>query len=60
MRRLIQQESGGRIDYVEMVDTDELRPVRTITGETLIALAVFFGKTRLIDNTTVKTPNPKY
>ena len=59
MRRLIQRESGGRIDYVEMVDTDELRPVKTIEGETLVALAVFFGKTRLIDNTTVKTPNPK-
>ena len=59
MRRLIRRVSGGRIDYVEMVDTDELRPVKTIEGETLVALAVFFGKTRLIDNTTVKTPNPK-
>jgi pantoate--beta-alanine ligase len=38
-----------------MVDTDELRPVRTIKGETLIALAVFFGKTRLIDNIVVRT-----
>jgi len=53
MRRMIGRESGGRIDYVEMVDTDELRPVRTITGETLVALAVFFGKTRLIDNTVI-------
>jgi len=54
MRRMVRRESGGRIDYVEMVDTDELRPVRTIKGETLIALAVFFGKTRLIDNTIVR------
>ena len=54
MGRLIQRESDGRIDYVEMVDTDELRPVRTIKGETLIALAVFYGKTRLIDNTIVR------
>jgi len=53
MRRLIRKTSG-RIDYVEMVDTDELRPVRTIKGETLVALAVFFGKTRLIDNTIVR------
>ena len=53
MRRLIRRESGGRIDYVEMVDTDELRPVRIIKGETLVALAVFFGKTRLIDNTVI-------
>jgi pantoate--beta-alanine ligase len=53
MRRLIGYESSGRIDYVEMVDTDELRPVRTIKGETLVALAVFFDKTRLIDNTII-------
>jgi len=59
MRRLIRRESSGRIDYVEMVDTDELRSVKAIKGETLVALAVFFGKTRLIDNTTVKTPNTK-
>jgi len=54
MRRLIRRESGGRIDYVEMVDTDELRSVRAIEGETLVALAVFFGKTRLIDNVIVQ------
>jgi pantoate--beta-alanine ligase len=54
MRRMILRESDGRIDYAEMVDTDELRPVRTIRGETLIALAVFYGKTRLIDNTIVR------
>lgn len=59
MRRLVRRESSGRIDYVEMVDTDELRSVKAIKGETLVALAVFFGKTRLIDNTTVKTPNTK-
>jgi len=53
MSRLIRRESSGRIDYVEMVDTDELRPVRTIKCETLVALAVFFGKTRLIDNTVI-------
>ncbi len=54
MRRLIRQQTGGRIDYVEMVDTDELRPVRIINGEILVALAVFFDKTRLIDNVIVR------
>lgn len=54
MRRLIGRESGGRIDYVEIVDTDELEQVRTIQGEVLVALAVFFDKTRLIDNTIVR------
>ena len=37
-----------------MVDTDELRPVVYVRGETLVALAVYFGKTRLIDNTIVR------
>ena len=40
----------ARIDYVELVDTESLLPVQQITGEILIALAVYFGKTRLIDN----------
>jgi len=55
MRRLIQRESGGRIEYVEIIDTDELKPINTIKGEMLVALAVHFGKTRLIDNIVVRT-----
>ena len=55
MRRMVRRESGGRIDYVEMVDTDELRPVKTIKGEVLVALAVHFGNTRLIDNIVLRT-----
>ena len=41
---------ADKIDYIEAVDTKTLNPVDTIAGETLIALAVFIGKTRLIDN----------
>ncbi len=41
----------GRIDYIEIVDAHTLRPVSGYQpGETLVALAVFFGRTRLIDN----------
>jgi pantoate--beta-alanine ligase len=54
-RRLIERESHGRIDYVEITDTEELKPVRTIKAEVLVALAVFFGRTRLIDNILVRT-----
>jgi len=54
MRRLIQRESGGRIEYVEIIDTRELKPVKTIKGEMLVALAVHFGKTRLIDNIVLR------
>lgn len=38
------------IDYVEIVDADTLQPVAKAGKNTLIAVAVFFGKTRLIDN----------
>lgn len=38
------------VDYIELVDTEELRPVDKLNGETLVALAVRFGSTRLIDN----------
>jgi pantoate--beta-alanine ligase len=54
MRRMIARESGGRVDYVEVVDTSDLAPVRAIRGEVLVALAVFFGRTRLIDNLIVR------
>lgn len=47
----IESESQGRIDYVEVVSTETLQPVeKVLPSETLIALAVFWGETRLIDN----------
>jgi pantoate--beta-alanine ligase len=48
------QETAGRIDYIAIVDNDQLREVQEIKGEVLIALAVFFGKVRLIDNVVVR------
>lgn len=53
MEGIIKEKPAARIDYIEAVDTKNLRPVDAISGETLIALAVFIGKTRLIDNVTV-------
>ncbi len=49
----IAAESLARIDYVEVVDAETLQPVEHIERSTLIAVAVFFGKARLIDNTVV-------
>jgi len=46
--------AGGKIDYVEIVDAENLEPLKKISGKTLIAVAAFFGKTRLIDNIEVK------
>lgn len=40
----------GRLDYVEFFDPETLQPVKTVKRGTHMALAVFFGKTRLIDN----------
>lgn len=41
---------GGKIDYVEIVSRDTIRSVDEITSRCFIALAVYFGTTRLIDN----------
>ena len=44
----------ARIDYIAIVDGNTLQPVREISDNTLIALAVKFGNTRLIDNTVIR------
>ena len=41
---------GAELDYAAVVDADTLKPVRKLKGEVLVALAVKFGTTRLIDN----------
>lgn len=48
-------EPLARIDYVEVVDFENIQRVETISGETLVAIAVFIGKTRLIDNFIVNS-----
>jgi pantoate--beta-alanine ligase len=54
MRRMITTASSGQIDYISLVDTDRLRPVEDISDEVLIALAVKFGRARLIDNIIIR------
>jgi pantoate--beta-alanine ligase len=39
-----------RVEYLEVVDPEELQPVETIRGPVRIAAAIWIGKTRLIDN----------
>ena len=47
----IEKESRARIDYVEVVSMDKVEPIRVIEpGNTLIAVAAWWGSTRLIDN----------
>lgn len=50
MQLLIEQQSLAKIDYIEFVDLSSLKPVSQLTQDTLCALAVYIGKTRLIDN----------
>lgn len=46
----IRSEPLARIDYVEVVDFERIESIRTIEGTVLTAVAVYIGKTRLIDN----------
>lgn len=50
MKKLIATADQARIDYVNIVDPDSLESVETVSDKYLIALAVYFGQTRLIDN----------
>jgi len=49
-RKMIGAAPLAQIDYVELVDAETLQPVEMVRPNSLLALAVFFGKTRLIDN----------
>ena len=53
-RALIEAEPGARIDYVELRDADELSPVTTLSRPAVLAMAVFVGTTRLIDNRVLR------
>ena len=50
MKEIILAESETHIDYLAIVHTSSLEPMDEILNECLIALAVFVGKVRLIDN----------
>jgi pantoate--beta-alanine ligase len=52
-RRMIEQIPGVKIDYLELVDAETIEPTRKFSGPTRLAVAVFLGKARLIDNIAV-------
>jgi pantoate--beta-alanine ligase len=43
----------ARIDYLELRDADSLRSIEVVDAPAVLAVAVFFGKTRLIDNSVL-------
>jgi pantoate--beta-alanine ligase len=55
MRVVLASAPLAQVDYASIVDAHDLQPVATIEGECLVAVAVKFGSTRLIDNTTIRT-----
>lgn len=54
MRANIEKEPLAKIDYVEAVNMDNIEKVDAIKKNTLVAMAVYIGKTRLIDNFIVE------
>jgi pantoate--beta-alanine ligase len=54
-REIIAESSLARIDYVNLVDAETLQRIEVVSPNSLLALAVFFGKTRLIDNIRLET-----
>ena len=52
-RKTINEAPLARIDYVEVVDAETLQPLEMSGPNTVLLVAVFFGKTRLIDNITL-------
>ena len=50
LEKLIASASEAKIDYVEIVDTQDFQPIEKLEGRVLIALAAYFGRARLIDN----------
>ena len=50
MKAHIEKEPLAKIDYVSAVDGVTMATISELKGEVLVAMAVYIGKTRLIDN----------
>lgn len=53
----IGEHDGVEVQYIELVDPQTLRPVNRLDAPAIMAMAVFVGKTRLIDNGLVTPPS---
>jgi pantoate--beta-alanine ligase len=49
-KQVIASAGSARIDYVSLIDAETLQPLQTLRPKSVLALAVFIGGTRLIDN----------
>lgn len=50
MKEIIENEELAKIDYISAVDLATMKDAKDLAGDRLIAIAVYIGKTRLIDN----------
>ena len=50
MKEIISSEKLAKIDYISAVDLETIKDVDNFNKDTLVAIAVYIGKTRLIDN----------
>ena len=53
--RRVLRKPGAEVDYISVVDARDFRPLEAIEGRVLLAAAVRFGRSRLIDNIVVET-----
>lgn len=56
-QELIAKVADARLDYLAIVDHDTLQSLQTLTGRALVAIAVYIGRTRLIDNIVLDIPS---
>jgi len=59
VQRTLSKETLANVDYAEIVDAQSFEPVLRMNKACYVLLAVFFGKTRLIDNLYVEPASPK-
>ncbi len=59
IRNLINSKKHTRVDYIEIVDPLNLRAIEKIKTKALLALAVYVGRARLIDNAILVVPREK-
>jgi len=58
VQRTLSKETLANVDYAEIVDAQSFEPIVRINKACYVLLAVFFGKTRLIDNLYVEPASP--
>ncbi len=58
MRRILEEETLATVDYAEIVSADRFEPVVRVVRPSYVLLAVFIGKTRLIDNLLIEPASP--